>query len=156
MIKFISIRDRIHNFLISSQALLLSEPLDCRIIQIPKLASSCINDGQLVKKRWAHKFWEWFSCKIFTHKIWKAKAIVSYRDVHVHVHDDTWDGKKERKTSEAMKKWKWVASGGIWTHDVLHSEQMLLPTELPRQPSWPGPNLTSHTPMYMYIVHNRT
>ena len=32
--------------------------------------------------------------------------------------------KKERKTPEAMEKWKMrVASGGIWTHDTLYSRQ---------------------------------
>ena len=33
---------------------------------------------------------------------------------------------KERKTPEAMEKWEMrVASGGIRTHDTLHSGQML-------------------------------
>ena len=30
---------------------------------------------------------------------------------------------------------------------TLDSGQMLLPTELPRQPTWLGPNQTSHTPV---------
>ena len=49
--------------------------------------------------------------------------------VYHDIHDKTWDGKKERKNKERkkdrhlrqMKKWKWVASGGIRTHDTLHS-----------------------------------
>ena len=38
--------------------------------------------------------------------------------------------KKERKKDgdlRQMKKWKWVASGGIRTHDTVHSGQMLVP-----------------------------
>ena len=31
------------------------------------------------------------------------------------------------------------------THDTLYSRQSTLPTELPRQLSWLGPNLTSHS-----------
>ena len=31
------------------------------------------------------------------------------------------------------------------THDTLYSRQSALPTELPRQLSWLGPNLTSHS-----------
>ena len=46
--------------------------------------------------------------------------------------------KKERKKERHP-------SGGIRTHDTLHSGQMLLPTELPRQLSWQGPNQTSHS-----------
>ena len=40
--------------------------------------------------------------------------------------------KKERK-KDTWGKWKnekWVASGGIWTHDTLHSGQMLLPVHV--------------------------
>ena len=40
-------------------------------------------------------------------------------EIGVSIHDNTWDRKKgrkeERQTPEAMKKWKRVASGGIWT-----------------------------------------
>ena len=40
--------------------------------------------------------------------------------------------KKERRKKDRhlrqMKKGKWVASGGIWNHDTLHSGQMFLPT----------------------------
>ena len=36
-------------------------------------------------------------------------------------------------------------SGGTRTHDTLYSRQSALPTELPRQLSWLGPNLTSHS-----------
>ena len=39
-----------------------------------------------------------------------------------------------------------VASGGIRTHNTLYSTDAL-PTELPRQLSWQGPNQTSHTPV---------
>ena len=55
----------------------------------------------------------------------------------------------ERKTDTwgKLKKWKRVASGGIQTHDTLQSRQMLLPTELPRQPSWQGPNV------HVHIIH---
>ena len=39
--------------------------------------------------------------------------------IGVSIHDNTWDRKKgrkeERQTPKAMKKWKRVASGGIWT-----------------------------------------
>ena len=38
-----------------------------------------------------------------------------------------------------------AASGGTRTHDTLYSRQSALPTELPRQLSWLGPNLTSHS-----------
>ena len=38
-----------------------------------------------------------------------------------------------------------TASGGTRTHDTLYSRQSALPTELPRQLSWLGPNLTSHS-----------
>ena len=31
------------------------------------------------------------------------------------------------------------------THDILYSRQSALPTELPRQLSWLGPNVTSHS-----------
>ena len=34
--------------------------------------------------------------------------------------------------------------GPTGTHDTLYSRQTALPTELPRQLSWLGPNLTSH------------
>ena len=36
---------------------------------------------------------------------------------------------------------KRAASGGTRTHDTLYSRQSALPTELPRQLSWLGPNL---------------
>ena len=47
--------------------------------------------------------------------------------------------KKERQTPEAMKKLPQVG----FEPTTLHSRQMLLP----RQPSWQGPNQTSHTPV---------
>ena len=50
----------------------------------------------------------------------------------------TWDGKKGRHLRQ-WKNEKWSASGGIWTHNhISHSRHMLLPTELPKQPSWQG------------------
>ena len=33
----------------------------------------------------------------------------------------------------------------MFLNDTLHSRQSALPTELPRQLSWLGPNLTSHS-----------
>ena len=42
----------------------------------------------------------------------------------------------------------------VGTHDTLYSRQSALPTELPRQLSWLGPNLTSHsTPDEHVHVH---
>ena len=40
---------------------------------------------------------------------------------------------------------KMSCPGGTRTHDTLYSRQSALPTELPRQLSWLGPNLTSHS-----------
>ena len=40
---------------------------------------------------------------------------------------------------------KMSCPGGTRTHDTLYSRQSALPTELPRQFSWLGPNLTSHS-----------
>ena len=89
---------------------------------------------------------------------WTQGAISDLQQDSIHVtiqlqvHDDfKW---KERKTG-TWGKWKnskWVAYGRIWTHDTPHSGQMLLPTELPRQPSWLGPNQISHTYMYTKVL----
>ena len=53
------------------------------------------------------------------------------------------------KTASGEISLPWVrletASGGTRTHDTLYSRQSALPTELPRQLSWLGPNLTSHS-----------
>ena len=40
---------------------------------------------------------------------------------------------------------EWVVYGGTRTYDTLYSRQSALPTELPRQLSWLGQNLTSHS-----------
>ena len=40
---------------------------------------------------------------------------------------------------------KYELPGGTRTHDTLYSRQSALPAELPRQHSWLGPNLTSHS-----------
>ena len=69
---------------------------------------------------------------------WKGIVIIHF--IHVITCICTWwlemkERKKESKTDRnlrQMKKWKWVASGGIRTRDTLHSGQMLLPTELAR------------------------
>ena len=55
--------------------------------------------------------------------------------------------KKERKTHEAMENenescLRWDSNP---RHSVLQTDA--LPTELPRQPSWQGPNQASHTPV---------
>ena len=57
--------------------------------------------------------------------------------------------KQGKATPKAVKKLPRVgfftALGGTRTHDTLYSRQSALPTELPRQLSWLGPNLTSHS-----------
>ena len=50
--------------------------------------------------------------------------------------------KKERKKERKMSCLRWDLN---LRHSALRTE--LLPTELPRQPSWQGPNRTSHTPV---------
>ena len=50
---------------------------------------------------------------------------------------------KQHSTPEAV--FYRGSSGGTRTHDTLYSRQSALPTELPRQLSWLGPNLTSHS-----------
>ena len=54
---------------------------------------------------------------------------------------------KQHSTPKAVTfpRKKLAASGGTRTHDTLYSRQSALPTELPRQLSWLGPNLTSHS-----------
>ena len=74
--------------------------------------------------------------------------------------NERWEGRKKeaskvKQTNKAKQhstpkavtfpRKKWAASGGTRTHDTLYSRQSALPTELPRQLSWLGPNLTSHS-----------
>ena len=65
--------------------------------------------------------------------------------------DEKEERKKQGQTNKQTNKTKQhsssekTASGGTRTHDTLYSRQSALPTELPRQLSWMGPNLTSHS-----------
>ena len=55
---------------------------------------------------------------IYTWSLYKLQKLVVKTETTLHIiHDNTWDGKTDRR-----------------------SGQMLLPTELPRQPSWQCPN----------------
>ena len=53
--------------------------------------------------------------------------------------------KKERKTPDANEKMKNELPQVGFEPTTLCTP--LLPTELPRQPSWQGPNRTSHAPV---------
>ena len=57
---------------------------------------------------------------------------------------------KQGKATQHTQGSEKTASGGTRTHDTLYSRQSALPTELPRQLSWLGPNLTSHSTPDMY------
>ena len=48
--------------------------------------------------------------------------------------------KQFKLPEEIFSKEKLAASGGIRTHDTLLSRPSALPTKLPRQLSWHGPN----------------
>ena len=109
----------------------------------------CINQRFLCKRTFQHK--AFFSLN--EHGL--QTEIFFYKECFIVfvIHDKTWDmrwkeRKKERQTPEAMKKRKWVATGGISIHDTLHSGYMLSPTELPRQPSWQSPNQISYIPVW--------
>ena len=67
--------------------------------------------------------------------------------MYIHVHDVIGDveRKKERKTPEAMENKSCLRWDSNPRHSVLRTDA--LPTELPRQLSWQGPNQTSHTPV---------
>ena len=68
----------------------------------------------------------------------------------IHVHDVIRDveRKKERKKERHLRQWK-NESCLRWDLNPRHSvfQTDALPTELPRQLSWQGPNQTSHTPV---------
>ena len=53
---------------------------------------------------------------------------------------------KQHSTHKTVTFPRKAASGGTRTHDTLHSRQSDLPTELPRQLSWLGPNV--HASIY--------
>ena len=64
------------------------------------------------------------------------------------LHDVT--GDVERKKERHLRQWKNENESCLrWDSNPRHSvlQTDALPTELPRQPSWQGPNQTSHTPV---------
>ena len=85
--------------------------------------------------------------------------IIMYTDIiimHVLMRDERRkkERSKQRQTNKQGKATQHTqgslflekcASGGIRTHATLFTGQSALPAELPRQHSWLGPNLTSHT-----------
>ena len=71
-----------------------------------------------------------------------------YMYVAINLHDVI--GDVERKKERHLRQWKNENESYLrWDSNPRHSvlQTDALPTEHPRQPSWQGPNQTSHMPV---------